>query len=169
MPVIPWFSVLRGGYVDLLTKQPVTTTFKAAEAGPLQPAAQGVFQAQNGLFNPAPRPTSRTIFPITLPSLAYWEKCFKETDPLRLAGLGGPAHAWHGRGARRGCAERSAALGVGFRRSLVTGRPSCLTLIAPTSGCCTQRAHHQVQLPGHLHHMLPAGPDGLPAQGGAGV
>jgi hypothetical protein len=83
MPVIPFFSVLRGGYVDLLTKQPVTTTFAAAELGPTPPAAQGYFQPQNSLFNPAPKPTSRTIFPITIPSLEFWEKCFKETDPLR--------------------------------------------------------------------------------------
>jgi hypothetical protein len=83
MPVIPWYSVLRGGYVDLITKQPVTTQMTVASVGPTAPAAGGVFQPQNGLFNPAPRPTSRTIFPITIPSLDFWEKCFKETDPLR--------------------------------------------------------------------------------------
>ena len=99
MPVIPWFSVMRGGYVDLVTKQPVTTTFTAAEAGPMPAAAQGNFQQQNSLLNPAPRPTSRTIFPITLPSLDYWEKCFKETDPLRCAR--GAQRGW----AAQGCVE----------------------------------------------------------------
>jgi hypothetical protein len=49
------------------------------------PGAPGTFQGQPGLLNPAPRPTSRNIFPITLPSLAFWEKCFKETDTLRCA------------------------------------------------------------------------------------
>ncbi|KAI8465061.1 MAG: hypothetical protein J3K34DRAFT_525684 [Monoraphidium minutum] len=82
MPVIPYFSVLRGGYVDLLTRQPVATSYTAAAMQPGAPAAAGGYQRQNGLFNPAPRPTSRTIFPITIPSLDYWEKCFKETDPL---------------------------------------------------------------------------------------
>jgi hypothetical protein len=85
MPVIPWYSVLRGGYVDLITRQPVTTQLALANAGPVTPGNPGAFQPQTGLFNPAPRPTSRTIFPLTLPSLAFWEKCFKETDPLRCA------------------------------------------------------------------------------------
>lgn len=83
MPVIPWYSVLRGGYIDLITRQPVTAQYSLASMGPVAPGAPGAFQPQNGLFNPAPKPTSRNIFPITLPSLAFWERCFKETDPLR--------------------------------------------------------------------------------------
>lgn len=83
MPVIPWYSVLRGGYIDLITRQPVTTQYSLASAGPAPVGNPGAYQAQPGIFNPAPRPTSRNIFPITFPSLAFWEKCFKETDTLR--------------------------------------------------------------------------------------
>lgn len=102
MPVIPWYSVLRGGYVDLITKQPVTNTMTAATVAPLAPAAQGAFQPQNSLLNPAPRPTSRTVFPITLPNLDFWEKCFKETDTLRCAAWGAGAE-----GARTAAAVRA--------------------------------------------------------------
>jgi hypothetical protein len=83
LPIIPWYSVLRGGYIDLLTRQPITTQLTLANAGPVAPGSPGLFQPQNNLFNPAPRPTSRSFFPIMLPSLAFWEKCFKETDKLR--------------------------------------------------------------------------------------
>lgn len=87
LPIIPWYSVLRGGYVDLITRQPVTTQYTLASAGPSAVGNPGAFQQQPGLFNPAPKPTSRNIFPITFPSLAFWEKCFKETDKLRCAAV----------------------------------------------------------------------------------
>lgn len=83
MPVIPFLNPLRGGYVDLITRQPVTTSFTAAESGPAPVGDPSAFQQQNNLWHPAPKPTSRLPFPVTLPSPDYLKQCVKDSDSLR--------------------------------------------------------------------------------------
>jgi len=75
MPVIPWFSSMRGGYVDLMTRQPIN------EAGPNQLAPVVPGSQQSAQVTPTPRASPRSSS--RGGSLDFWEKCAKDSDSLR--------------------------------------------------------------------------------------
>jgi hypothetical protein len=86
--VMPWYSNLRGGYVDLISRQPLNASLPSL--APAFPAALSSAPTVSAAAAPAPKPLP-SMFPMNLPSLPsmpsmpsmdFMDRCARESDAL---------------------------------------------------------------------------------------